>query len=612
MRAISRLLVPLALVLGGTAVAPLATAAEPTDPPTPIVAGAPDPDNPVVDDASGTEVTTPGDPLRTTATASTVTSSNLTSTDELTDAQEDALDVPAMTVTLTGQPSPTSTSGTATFSFVANRPAATFVCTLKRGSTTLRPASPCGVPAPATVTTSDGPVQGTSASIRYTGLVVGSYTFEVTASTPAAPGPEETGELAPYTWAIGSSIYARDRYTVPAGATFNSPLGDTTARRRNLTHVIRTINSMPGYRVDSQAVCDPDVSKAPSRIRITLYSATDMAFARALVAAAQRCVSVQILMNNHLGPVRTASVRYLQTYLGGAVFSGPTVRRVFAHRCNYGCRGGGVLHSKFYLFDSDLPTPGGVHITHTTMVGSSNMTSNASNIQWNDLYTVRPNSTLHSQYLWMFQQMQRDRDQRRTYRFSTGIYQSTFTPQTPGSVDPTMAALRSIRCLGAVGAGYRGHSVVHINIHAWFGTRGYGFAKQVRAMRDRGCYVRVLYSFMSRSVYNKLTVGTGGVRMSVRRTIFSLRGTAKRAEVYSHFKMISASGYVGGNRSASVVWTGSNNFTNDGVKFDEVTLRIASRAAYTQYVNHFNFIVRRKSGPGYWYLLEPIGGGRAI
>jgi hypothetical protein len=166
--------------------------------------------------------------------------------------------------------------------------------------------------------------------------------------------------------------------------------------------------------------------------------------------------------------------------------------------------------------------------------------------------------------------------------------------------------------VGAVGAGYRGHSVVNINIHAWFGTRGYGFAKQVRAMRDRGCYVRVLYSFMSRSVYNKLTSGTGGVRMSVRRTIFSLRGTAKRAEVYSHFKMITASGYVGGNRSANVVWTGSNNFTNDGVKFDEVTMRIASRAAYTQYVNQFNFIVRRKSGPGYWYLLEPIGGGRAI
>ena len=61
-----------------------------------------------------------------------------------------------------------------------------------------------------------------------------------------------------------------------------------------------------------------------------------------------------------------------------------------------------------------------------------------------------------------------------------------------------------------------------------------------------------------------------------------------------------------------MVWTGSNNFTNDGVKFDEVTMRIASRAAYVQYVNQFALITRTGRAGTYASFAEPIGGGRAI
>jgi hypothetical protein len=446
-----------------------------------------------------------------------------------------------------------------------------------------------------------------TSGVSYHGLGVGAWTFSVrgTAHGGAVPGVAAT-----YTWNV-FEVYSPDHYSVPAGATFNNPYGNTTNRRRNLTHVIRTINSMPGYRVASQAGCPASPTVAPSTIRISLYSATDMAFARALVAAARRCVSVQILMNNHLGPRTTPSIAYMQKWLGSYPFSGSTANRTFAHRCNYGCRGGGVLHSKFYLFDSSLVAPGGAPIKDTVIVGSSNMTSNAAAVQWNDLYTVRDAPTLHSQYLWMFDRMKRDRDERRTYSFTDGIYQSTFTPVTPGTADPTMGALRSIHCTGAApGSGIAGHTVVYINMHAWFGIRGYGLAKQVRSMYARGCYVRILYSFMSVSVHKALTSGTGS-RMSARRTIFPKRDRI-HAKHYSHFKNIAANGYVGSNRSARVVWTGSNNFTNDGLKFDEVTLRIASASAYNQYVGHFRYMSATHSAPNYLKLLEPIGGGRAI
>jgi len=447
----------------------------------------------------------------------------------------------------------------------------------------------------------------------YSDLVGGTFTFQARATYLGKTG-EGSSE---FTWQVLDctttmtlcKVTAPDHYAPTAGASFNNPTGTSPAQRRNLTHVIRTINSMPGYAVRNQAVCDP--RNVPSTIRISLYSLTDMPVARALQAASRRCISVQVLMNSHLNATTTPAIRFLQHYLGASVTDPTGVRRSFAHRCHYGCRGGGTLHAKFYLFDSRLVAPGGTKITKTVMVGSSNMTSNASKVQWNDLYTVRGDATLHAQFLSMFLRMQRDRDEYRTFRFTDGIYQTTFTPLTPNSADPTLATLNSIHCAGATGGtGYAGHTVVHINMHAWFGVRGYAMAKRVRDMYDAGCYVKVLYSFMSWSVYKKLTYGTGS-RMSVRRTIFSRHGGI-HATLYSHFKMIAASGVVGTNRAASVVWTGSNNFTNDGVKFDEVTMRIASRAAWAQYVNQFAFITRTRTSGTYASFAEPIGGGRAV
>ena len=489
------------------------------------------------------------------------------------------------------------------FTFHSDVPGATFQCRIlgpggKRG---LWEGCPGGVPGQAT----------------YPDLVGGSFVFQAKASidggvTFGPPTPEFVWQVLDCSTTMTlCKVTAPDSYTPVTGATFNNPVAASPAQRRNLTHVIRTINSMPGYGVKDPAVCDPN--NLPSTIRISLYSLTDMPVARALRMASRRCISVQVLMNNHLGPKHTPAVKYLGYYLGGRVTNPTTglVQRSFAHRCAYGCRGGGVLHSKFYLFDSPLAVPGHSQITKTVMVGSSNMTANASKVQWNDLYTVVGDPTLHSQYLAMFGRMQRDRDEKRTFTFADGIYQSTFTPLTPGSADPTLAALNSIHCTGAArGTGFAGRTTVYINMHAWFGVRGYAFASRVRQLYDSGCYVKVLYSFLSASVFKKLTYGTGS-RMSVRRTIFSRHGGI-HASLYSHFKMLAVSGVVGTNRGASVVWTGSNNFTNDGVKYDEVTMRIASRQAFLQYTSQFAFISRTRTSGTYASFAEPIGGGRAI
>ena len=501
----------------------------------------------------------------------------------------------APTTTILRHPVQSTTARTVTYTFSANKSGVTFQCRLTgpgRSATTYTACRPGGT--------------------TYTGLRAGRYTFAVHATLPGTPplvGPDAVDTFSVIdncsTLVTKCAIRVPRSYAVPGGATFNNPVGSAAAQRRNLTHVIATINSMPGFNVP-QSRCSSNPALWPGTIRIALYSATDLAFANALVAASRRCISVQILMNNHLTAEDTRAIKVMQAGLGTN-----RARRSFAYRCSAGCRGWGVQHSKFYLFNSTLPAPRTNRITSTVIVGSSNMTSNASKVQWNDLYTVRSNPSLHRIFAHQFDVMKRDRAFGRLVQATdaSGVYGATFWPQGRGAADPRLTALRAVRCTGANGGtGIGGRTVVYINMHAWFESRGTALAAQVRRLYNQGCYVRILYSFMTKAILRQLTAGTGP-RMSARRTLFSKGGVY--ATLYSHFKMIAVSGHLGADRSAQVVWTGSNNFTNGGSHFDEVMLRIRSGAAFAQYRRQFAFISATRSSSTWAKYREPNGGGRA-
>jgi hypothetical protein len=412
------------------------------------------------------------------------------------------------------------------------------------------------------------------------------------------------------------STYAPGSFRPHDGASFNNPLSSHRAGRTNLTRMIRTINAMPGYGQGVRGGACPKLGSpdVPGVIHVTLYSMVDGAFSRAMRAANRRCLSVQILMNNHLNRHNDPSWRSLEDALGPRTKSHGKFKRSFAHRCHFACRGGGVLHTKMYLFDSTLRGPAASRnkIKNTTFVGSSNMTSNASYIQWNDLYGDVGNPGLFKIFNNYFQKMRKDNGYHRNgYRgYSSGRYNAVFWPVSKGH-DPEMAALRAIHCSGATGGtGINGHTAVYINMHAWFGLRGLAFQRIVRGLYAKGCYVRVLYSFMTPRVYSRLKSGTGG-RMQLRRTIFGNHPGSRVAGVYSHFKNILVSGHWGGTSGSRWTWTGSNNFTPDGKNFDEVMLRIRGRGVFRQYYRHFNYIKHRKSSGTYASFTEPRGGGRA-
>jgi hypothetical protein len=518
---------------------------------------------------------------------------------------------PPLVTTITSAPTSPSLSRTGTFTFTANRAGAQFSCRLRGPGHPSNALTPCPV--------TGGTLSSTTGRMSYDRLAPSprKYTFTVRAFIPGVPATgtstpvsQVDGRADVFSWRV-YSVYSRAHYSPPGGARFNNPIGSHADQRRNLTHVIRTINSMPGYKQATQgAPCPTKPSLWPATIRVSLYSMVDGAFSEAARAANRRCISVQVLMNNHLSAATDYSWKRLEQSLGTRVYSGRSARRSFAHRCNYGCRGHGVLHTKMYLFDSTVPAPAQAQnrINNTVMVGSSNITSNASKVQWNDLYTIRGDATVHRDYLQMFNRMKSGRKSSHLYRYSEGMYSSVFWPQG-SATDPYRTWLGAVSCTGATGgAGIDGRTVVYVNMHAWFGTRGLKLAHQIRGLYDRGCYVRVLYSFMSFRVFKILRGGTGA-RMSVRRTMFSHNG--RTAYLYSHLKNINISGHVGNDPSTWLVSTGSNNFTNEGTHFDEVALRIRSRAAYNSYVRHFKYMSRRKSSSIYANYSEPTGGGRA-
>ena len=405
--------------------------------------------------------------------------------------------------------------------------------------------------------------------------------------------------------------YAPDHYTPPSGPKFNNPYAGRAKRRALLTHVIRSIDSSPGYRrpLDKKThrpvPCPSRPRDYPSVIRIAVYSVVDQEFADAIVAAQRRCVSVKILMNSHLSTTTSQSWADIVRALGlrGEHYRH---RRSFAQRCSNGCLGTSVLHSKFYLFSHAGKA------RDVVMTGSSNMSGNAVGVQWNDLFTVRDYPKLYDQFRDHFSLMVPDRRANGPYVVNAGRYQTTFYPfrKATRKTDRTMLALRSVRCSGANGgSGIKGHSVIYIAMHSWFGKRGRYLAAEVRDMYRRGCYVRIVYSMMSRQVFTQLTSGTGP-RMRASRVLFpGPRGVV--ANKYSHMKMYAVSGHVGSDRSSWYVWTGSNNWTDRGLHADEVTLRIRSHSIYKRYVRHWKFIKRRRSSPVWAMYAEPTGGGRA-
>jgi phosphatidylserine/phosphatidylglycerophosphate/cardiolipin synthase-like enzyme len=366
---------------------------------------------------------------------------------------------------------------------------------------------------------------------------------------------------------LGSGVGTAAAYTPDSGAVFNHPRGGREAQDRIITHLVRTISSTPRY----------------STIRIAAYSNDRPDVVDALIAAHQRGVDVQMVLNDNW---TSAATRRLIKVLG----QNPD-RRSFVSICAGSCRGGaGNQHMKFYLFSK------AGQAKNVVMVGSANTTGYGAKTQWNDMFTATGVPGLRELYTKIFEQLVRDVRLADPYvRKTVGNYENEFFPVygATAETDPVMRRLQDVRCDAGPGTGVGGRTVLRIVMYGWRAERGLYLADKVADLSRQGCDVRVLVSSGGRQVVG--TLKRGGVLVKSadldldddEETGFG--GTA--FEIFTHEKYMLLSGGFRGT-SSHQVWTGSENWSGRGLMNDEVTIRIPGKAVYSSYLANFDLIWR--------------------
>ncbi len=358
---------------------------------------------------------------------------------------------------------------------------------------------------------------------------------------------------------------AASAYTPDQGPIFNNPRGNAEARDRIVTHIVRTINSTPKH----------------STIRIAAYSNDRPDVVDALIAAHQRGVDVQMVLNDNW---TSGATRRLVRVVGQ-----DTNRRSFIAICRGSCRGGaGNQHMKFYLFSKAGSAD------DVVMVGSANTTGYGARTQWNDMFTATEEPALRDLYTKIFEQLVRNRRVAEPYvRRTAGVYENEFFPHndTTAENDPVMERLNGVRCAASGGTGSHGHTVIRIVMYGWGADRGLYLAQKVADLDKSGCDVKALLSAPGRKIVG--TLQRGGVL--VKSADLDLDNNDATGfddtpyEVFTHQKYMALSGSYRGDMGYQV-WTGSENWSGMGMINDEVVIRIPKRSAYEKYVANFDYV----------------------
>lgn len=358
---------------------------------------------------------------------------------------------------------------------------------------------------------------------------------------------------------------AANAYTPAPGAIFNNPRGPLESKDRILTHIVKTIDSTP----------------RGSEIRIAAYSNDRPDVAEALIRAHQRGVDVQVVLNDNW---TSGATRRLVKVLGQDVD-----RRSFVSICAGSCRGGfGNQHMKFYLFSK------AGQASDVVMVGSANLTGYGARVQWNDLYTTSDAPQLRELYTTLFEQLVRDRRVASPYVHKVvGDYENEFfpMPSMDQANDPVMHRLDEVRCAASGGTGINGHTMIRVVMYGWVDSRGLYLAKKMADLDRAGCDVRVILSSPGGRVVRNLIAG-GVLVKTADLDLDHNKDTGfddTPFEVFTHQKYMTLSGSFRGEMS-NQVWTGSENWSNLGLRNDEVTIRIPGAATHKSYVANFDYL----------------------
>ena len=429
--------------------------------------------------------------------------------------------------------------------------------------------------------------------------VATALSLAVTAAPATATAPSAAPAVAPAAapTLARTAVVGQPPRNLPIGqGTYFSFPNRTAGSRVNIRNrVLNTVMSTWGGRRTS--IGQPVAGNGT--IRMATWSFNDMTMARALVAARNRGVSVQVVAASTAN-LESASWTWLKRQLGAARYvpghPETTESQSFARQCRGACRGrGGTPHSKYFLFDN----VGSSHLRNIVVQTSMNLTTFAFQGQWNQAQAMR-SAPVYSHYLGIFKQVRLGVPVSGAYRrWTAGNVTDMFFPRpgTSAASDPVMQALNRTRCLGA--ATGSGRTRIRVIQYAMYDTRGVWLAKKLRRLWNSGCDVAIIYSVSTRSVMGILRSRSGRGAIPVRQSVTTNRkGVIQK---YNHSKWMSISGNWGGSRSARVSLSGSANWSNAAFGNDEQMQQINSSTATRAYEANFVSTWRQPTShqPGY-------------
>jgi hypothetical protein len=312
---------------------------------------------------------------------------------------------------------------------------------------------------------------------------------------------------------------ARLNYVIAGGSYFSFPNRGKAAKFAIRNRILGTIKSVVGGpRLGNGLPADGN-----GTIRIATWSFKDWGIARALVAARNRGVSVQIVGARSRNR-ENAQWRYLKKQLGTRLTrpgQPATIDKVsFARDCRGSCRGrGGTPHAKYLLFTN----VGNAHVPFVTVQTSMNLTQMGYSGQWNQAEVTR-RQDVYNQFLYIFKQARigvKVRVPHRIFTTSDGVYTSEFYPFAGANrnTDPVMRELNKVAC--RTGSNRTRIRIIQYSI---YGDRGVYIAKKLRQLWNNGCDVKMIYALGTRPVMAILRNGSGRGAIPVRQSVITGKG----------------------------------------------------------------------------------------
>lgn len=369
--------------------------------------------------------------------------------------------------------------------------------------------------------------------------------------------------------AIGSP--PPDNYVPQMGLLFNHPY--RSDRGQILRHVLRMINS----------------TEAGHSIKIAAFGINHRGVVDGLIAARNRGVSVKVIGDAHL------IKRSHRLYSGLFV----KLRRSLGHDrsassyamvCGSSCRGyGGNFHQKFFMFDM----VGGVPWIVTQ--ASGNLTQMAVGGQWNHAKTVSDAAT-YNNYNVLFEELALDRPSATLpMQFTSIPLGDAWVFPYPGmgmETDPVGNALKLVQCKIDQPDGSFIRTKIRVGMYAWFGRRGERLGRQLRGLWNDGCDVAVEVAVTSKSMKYILRSRSG--RGPIPGKLVATYDSTGMIKSYLHSKYVTIQGGYDGATDASIVISGTCNFTDLGTFSDEFTSIYSSAEDVIAYNDDFDAVWRER------------------